>query len=88
MEPLNVTDDESNRVILISIDPDNPDYGVVITAPRSPYWAGDAAPSIKINMGPNPTWPTAAESHQMIADGVRDLLDTMWEFNTGEKIER
>lgn len=88
MEPINATDDQFNRVILISIDPDNPDYGVLVTAPRSPYFAGDEPIVKKVNMGPNPTWPTAAEAHEMIGEAVRDLLDVLWEHSTGDRIER
>lgn len=42
----------------------------------------------KVDLGPNPTWPSPSEANSMLAEAVREVLDEAWEALTGTPIDR
>lgn len=73
---------DSNQItITVTIDPDD-DYVLNVKHNLLP----DLVKTVYV--GPNPTWPSASETHDAVAKAVRDLLDEGWTLATGEVIER
>ncbi len=42
----------------------------------------------KVDLTPNPAWPSPTEANDRIADAVRQVLDMAWESATGQPIQR
>ncbi len=44
--------------------------------------------TITVDLGMNPTWPSAAEQSDLVADAVRMIMDLVYTEDTGEMIVR
>lgn len=78
----------TSRVIEIDLDPANPDYGVIVRVPEVSAWNGYGEITETVDLSPNPTWPTTAEAHDLVAAAVARCLDRCYEAASGEAVER
>jgi hypothetical protein len=67
--------------VTINMDPDD-DYAMIVKHAKF-----DGIEE-RVDLGPNPTWPTPAEATDLVVEAVRRCLDKAWEAASGEPVTR
>lgn len=81
--------DEANLLLTISLDEDDP-YTVIVSGLDGiveRIYVGPR-PTLASEQGVDRTFPTPAEANDLVADGVRKVLDQAWANASGEPVQR